>query len=152
MQVKDMMTTNTVCCTPATPLPEAARLMVTHDCGAIPVVETEQHRKPIGMITDRDICCRAVAMNKNPLAMTVGDCMSEGCVSVTPETSVEECGDRMQEAQVRRVVVVDEEGRCCGIVAQADLADAAPQQVAETLSGVSRPIPSASAVGSSAGG
>jgi len=139
MQVKDIMTKDPTCCTPDTNLQEVARLMVEHDCGEIPVVENKQSMKPVGVVTDRDICCRTVAEGKNPLGMTAGDCMSGPCVTVTPEMSVEDCCRVMEENQIRRVPVVDENGACCGIVAQADIAQHAPnQETAEVVKVVSR--------------
>lgn len=93
-------------------------LMVEHDCGAIPVVEDERNRKPVGIVTDRDITCRTVAEGKNPLEMTVGDCMTGSCATVSQKDDVEDCCRIMEENQVRRVPVVDDGG----IVAQADIA------------------------------
>jgi CBS domain-containing protein len=111
-----------------TNLQEVARLMVEHDCGESPVVQSKQNMKLVGVITDRDITCRTVADGKNPLEMTAGDCMSSPCITVTPEMSVEECCQVMEENQVRRVPVVDESGACCGIVAQADIAQHASKR------------------------
>ncbi|HEY8459479.1 MAG TPA: CBS domain-containing protein [Blastocatellia bacterium] len=139
MQVKDIMTREPACCTPDANLQDVARLMVECDCGEIPVVESKQNRKPIGVVTDRDICVRAVAQGKNPLEMTAGDCMSTPCVTVTPEMSVEDCCRVMEENQIRRVPVVDENGVCCGIVSQADIAQhASKQETAEVVREVSR--------------
>jgi len=139
MQVKDIMTRDPACCTPDANLQEVARLMVECDCGEIPVVENRQSMKPVGVVTDRDICCRTVAEGKNPLEMTAGDCMSSPCVTVKPEMSVEDCCQVMEENQIRRVLVVDENGACCGIVAQADIARHAPkQETAEVVKEVSR--------------
>lgn len=138
MHVKDIMTKNTACCTPETKLQDVAQLMVQHDCGCIPVVENTQSRKPVGTITDRDICCRTVAEGKNPLEMKAGDCMTTPTVTVTPETSVEDCCRTMEEKQVRRVPVVDERGGCCGMVAQADVArHVAPQKTGDVVKRVS---------------
>jgi CBS domain-containing protein len=146
MQVKDIMTRDLASCTPGTNLQEVARLMVKGDCGGIPVVENRQSMKPVGVVTDRDICIRTVAEGKNPLEMTAGDCMSGPCVTVTPEMSVEDCGRVMQENQIRRVLVVDESGTCRGIVAQADIAKHAPKQdTAEVVREVSRAAGSRSA-------
>ena len=119
MQVKEVMTADPACCAPDTPLPEVAKMMVDNDCGAIPVLE---NKIPIGVITDRDIVCRLVANNINPLASTAADCMSTPVVTVTPEISLEECSRIMEEKRIRRVPVVDENGACCGIVALADIA------------------------------
>jgi len=139
MQVKDIMTREPSCCTPDTNLQEVARLMVECDCGEIPVVENRQSMKPVGVVTDRDICCRTVAEGKNPLEMTARDCMSSPCVTVTPEIGVEDCCRVMEENQIRRVPVVDERGACCGIVAQADIAQrASERETAEVVKEVSR--------------
>ena len=140
MQVKDIMTKNPACCTPDTNLQEVARLMVELDCGESPVVQSNQSMKVVGVITDRDITCRTVAVGKNPLEMTAGDCMSTPCITVTPEMSVEDCCHVMEENQVRRVPVVDESGACCGIVAQADIAQhASKKETARVVKGVSLP-------------
>lgn len=122
MQVREIMTANPACCTPETSLQETARLMVEHDCGCVPVVENTENMKPVGTITDRDICCRTVAEGKNPLEMTAGDCMTTPVVTVAEDASVDDCCRVMEEKQVRRVPVVDAKGGCCGIVAQADIA------------------------------
>jgi CBS domain-containing protein/YHS domain-containing protein len=121
MQVRDIMTKAPVCCGPDLPLADVARLMVQFDCGGIPIVEPEA-RRPVGLITDRDITCRTIAAGKNPLDLIASDCMSAPVVTVTPDTSVEECCHAMEAHQIRRVPVVDAGGSCCGIVSQADLA------------------------------
>ena len=140
MQVKEIMTRDPACCTPDTPLQEVARLMVEHDCGEIPVVDSRESFKPVGVVTDRDICCRTVAEGKNPLEMTAGDCMSTPCVTVTEDDSVDECCRFLEENQIRRVPVVDQGGRCCGIVAQADIARRASEQdAADVVKEVSQP-------------
>jgi CBS domain-containing protein len=148
MQVKDIMTRDLACCTPDTNLQEVARLMVDCDCGEIPVVENRQRMRPVGVVTDRDICVRTVAEGKNPLQMTAGDCMSSPCVTVTPEMSVEECSRVMKENKIRRVPVVDGSGACRGIVAQADIAQhATKQETAEVVREVSQATRSASRAG-----
>lgn len=138
MHVKDIMTKDPACCTPETKLQEVAQLMVQHDCGCIPVIENTASRKPVGTITDRDICCRTVAEGKNPLEMKASDCMTTPAVTITPETSIEDCCHAMEEKQVRRVPVVDERGGCCGMVAQADVArHVAPHKTGDVVKRVS---------------
>jgi CBS domain-containing protein len=122
MKVREIMTVDPACCTPETSLREAAKMMVDNDCGCLPVVEDEKSMKPVGTITDRDICCRTVAEGKNPLEMKAGDCMSSPVVTISEDADVGDCCRVMEEKQVRRVPVVDERGSCCGIVAQADIA------------------------------
>ena len=122
MQVKDIMTPNPACCNDDTPLEKVARLMVENDCGEIPIVDDENSRRLVGVITDRDIVCRTIADGKNPLDFTAGDCMTTEVVAVTPTTALEECCRLMEDKQIRRVPVVDETGGCVGIVALADIA------------------------------
>ena len=140
MRVRDIMTENPVYGVRETNLQEVAQMMVEYDCGSIPVVENQNTLRPIGVVTDRDIVCRIVAEGLNPLEMTAADCMSSPVVTVTPETSVEACGQLMEDHQVRRIPVIDQNGSICGMVAQADLALNAPRQVtAEVIQEVSEP-------------
>ncbi len=133
------MTKDPACCTPETGLQEVAKMMVDSDCGCIPVVDSQDSKMPVGMITDRDIACRVVAKGQNPLDLTAQDAMTTTVVSVTPETSVEDCCNLMEESQIRRVAVVDEKGSCCGIVAQADIAiNASDKKTAEVVQEVSK--------------
>jgi CBS domain-containing protein len=148
MIVKEVMTPNPACCTSETSLQEVAKLMVDNDCGEIPVVENKDTKKPIGVITDRDIVCRAVAKGNNPLDLTAADCMSAPAITVTPEMSIDECGNILEKNKIRRVPVVDTAGSCCGIVAVADIALRARENVTtEVVREVSEPGAAASAGG-----
>ena len=145
LQVRDVMTQTPTCCTPETNLTEVARLMMENDCGAIPVVNGEKTMTLIGIITDRDITCRTVALGLNPLKLTVGECMSSPSVMVTPETGLDECCKTMEASLVRRIPVVDESGGCCGIVSQADIArNAGIEDTAKVVRQISQPTVSAS--------
>jgi|SRR5947209_2804182 len=148
MQVKDLMTPDPTCCMPDTTLQRVAEMMVEHDCGEIPVVDNVASMLPVGVITDRDITCRTVAKGLNPLTLTVADCMTTPCVTVTPDTSLAECCRILEENQIRRVPVVDAGGTCCGIVALADIAQQdKKRETAEVVKEVSAPSASASAAG-----
>ena len=149
MIVKEIMTNDPACCTSETSLQEVGQMMVDNDCGEIPVVENKETKRPIGVITDRDIVCRTVARGLNPMELTAADCMSEPCVTVTPEMSVEECSRIMEEHKIRRVPVVDSAGSCCGIVALADIVLYAKKTVAaEVVKEVSESTSASSAAGS----
>jgi CBS domain-containing protein len=148
MLVKEVMTTDPACCTSETSLQEVAQMMIDHDCGEIPVVENKQNNLPIGVITDRDIVCRTIAKGINPLDLTVAECISKPCITVTPEMSIEECSRILEANQIRRVPVVDASGCCCGIVSLADIALRARQNiVAEVVKELSEPSAAASAAG-----
>ena len=140
MKVQEIMSNNPACCTRETSLQDVAVLMVEHDCGEIPVVDNTQSKRPVGVITDRDITCRTVALGKNPLELRARDCMSSPAVTVTTQTSVDDCLKLMEENQLRRVPVVDESGCCCGMVSQADIAaNASKGDAGKMVKEVSRP-------------
>ena len=132
MYVRELMTSDPVCCTPETTLEDVARMMRANDCGEIPVIESAQVQKLVGVITDRDIVCRAVADGKAPSTTHVSACMSTPVVTVTPDTSLEDCRQLMEEHQIRRVPVV-KGNDICGIVSQADIAVKAPASATAEL-------------------
>lgn len=120
MTVNGVMTEDPVCCTADTSLVDVAKLMVDNDCGEIPIVDEDMH--PVGVVTDRDITCRTVAKGINPLELTAADCMTSPCLAITADTDLTECCHMLEDHQLRRLLVVDEDGCLCGIVAQADVA------------------------------
>ncbi|MEP7212920.1 MAG: CBS domain-containing protein [Acidobacteriota bacterium] len=139
MNVSEIMTDSPACCTPDTSVHDVAQMMVDNDCGCIPIVESEESGKPVGVVTDRDIVIRAVAEGKNPLDLTAADVMTKSVVTATPNMSVEDCCNLMETQQIRRIAVVDDSGACCGIVAQADIASHADQRkTAEVVQEVSK--------------
>jgi CBS domain-containing protein len=134
---RDIMTPDPVCCSPHTTLDEVAKMMLQNDCGEIPIVDAKDCL--IGVITDRDIVCRAVAQGKNPIGYTVESCMSAPVITVREDDSFEEIVATMEQHQVRRVPVVSDSGICAGIIAQADVARVGPKrEVAELVREVSQ--------------
>jgi CBS domain-containing protein len=147
MKVAQIMSSHPACCTPDMRLQQVAQIFVDHDCGAVPVVDDLVTRRPIGVITDRDIACRAIAAGLNALELTARQCMSSPCVTIGPGASLEECCEAMEKNRVRRVIVIDETGGCCGIVSQADIALAGRiKTVGEVVKEISEPTPSASGI------
>jgi CBS domain-containing protein len=135
----DYMTIDPVCCTPQNTLQEAAYMMTEYDCGEIPVVDSLQNRKIVGVITDRDICCRTVGKGLNPLNMTVQEIMTYPAVTVTEDTDLKRCVELMEKKQIRRIPIIDGELRVIGIISQADIARKENAIVPELLKGVSQP-------------
>lgn len=119
MKVSELMTKNPATAMPSSGLSEVAKMMRDCDCGAIPIVEND---KVVGVITDRDITIRVIADNKNPQDVKVGDVMSKQIVTARVGDDVREVANIMEKHKVRRVPVVDEQGKCVGIVSQADIA------------------------------
>ena len=134
---RDIMTSSPQCCTGETTLNEVANLMVEADCGEIPV--TDASNRLVGVITDRDIVCRAVAKGKNPSAVTAAEIMTEPVVCVNEDSTLDDVMAVMEENQIRRVPVVDASGCCCGIISQADIAlNAREGEVGELVREVSK--------------
>ncbi len=127
MNIKEIMTPDPACCTADDTVQKAAELMVECDCGQIPVVDDTSTKRPIGVITDRDIVCRTIAKGLNPLNMNVGDAMSPSVICINVNDSVEDACYQMEQNQIRRVPVVDADGACIGIVSLADIAKKAPR-------------------------
>ena len=136
--VASIMTSNPACCRIDTPLHAVAQLMIDNDCGGIPVVDMDN--KPIGFVTDRDIAVRAVASGRPGNQAIAGDAMTTPCRTIGADTSLYDCTCLMEAAKIRRVPVVDGDGRLSGIVAIADLALAGKDvATAEVVAKVSRP-------------
>ena len=146
-RVKDVMTPSPACCVPTTPIPEVAMLFTQHDCGSIPVVENKDTGRPVGVVTDRDVACRAVAAGRDLAEMRALDCMTAPCITVAEDMALEDCVALMEGHRIRRIVVVNDSGAVCGIVAQADLARRADGgRVAEVVRTISEPTLAASLV------
>jgi CBS domain-containing protein len=140
MKIRDVMTLNPVCCIPTDTAQRAAQVLRDNNVGSVPVVEDQQSRKLVGMITDRDICCAVVAAGFDPKNTAIQDYMSTDLVTFRDGDNLNECERAMQQNQIRRVPVVDGEGRCIGIVSQADLAlKEKPEKVSKTVAEISKP-------------
>lgn len=133
MRARDVMTAEPTCCTPDTSLEAVARLMVDSDCGAIPVVGDLAARFPVGMITDRDIVIRTLAAGLNPLELSARDCMTMPAITVIADMPLADVLAVLELNQIRRMIVVDHDGRCCGIISQADIAECASRRTAGEL-------------------
>ena len=118
--------------------------MCDHQCGSIPVVRDQTSRYLVGIVTSSDIACRILAQRENPAEKTAQDCMSVSVVTIDPEASLEECCVAMEHNRIRRILVIDANGMCCGIVSLDELAYWVPNEMTATLlRAVVRPLRSA---------
>ena len=120
MKAQELMTPEPCRCRPESTVREAARLMREHDCGCVPVIDGDSMRV-VGVVTDRDIACRCVAEGGGPDTV-VEEIMTKDPHCCHPEDDIAAVEQIMVVGQVRRVPVVDGEGRCIGMISQADLA------------------------------
>jgi CBS domain-containing protein len=118
--VQEAMTSNPTAITPDTTAQEAARLMKSEDVGALPIVEDGRLTY---VITDRDLAVRGVAEGLGT-ETPVSELASKDLVTIDPQQSLEEAARLMAQHQVRRLPVVEEDGRLVGMLAQADVAQA----------------------------
>lgn len=126
MRVHELMTREVSTCVPDTPMSEAARRMWENDCGVVPVVDPESGRV-VAMVTDRDLCMAAFIQNQPLSSLPVRLAMSREVFACSPEDRVDEALERMSEHQVRRLPVLDDEGKLAGILSLNDLAVAFEQ-------------------------
>jgi CBS domain-containing protein len=119
MKVEDVMTKDVRSCAPETDLAAAAMLMWEHDCGTLPVVDDGD--KVVGMITDRDICIAAATKHQDIAGVKVSEVTTGQVYSCTPGQDVSEALETFRQAQVRRLPVVDDEGKLQGILSMNDI-------------------------------
>lgn len=131
--VSDIMSEDIVSLSPDDNIQYAAQRMCDIDVGIMPITDGGEL---LGVITDRDICCRAVAMGRNASQTSVRSIMSGEVVTCGPGTDVKEAVGLMSEHQIRRLMIVDDDRQLVGIVAQADVAtEPGLQQATGTLVG-----------------
>jgi CBS domain-containing protein len=133
--IRELMTENPRTVSSDATVVEAARVMRDDDVGLVPVVDGD---RLVGTVTDRDIAIRVVTEERDPSSTTVREIASTDLVTIDPEQDLGEALRLMAQHQVRRLPVVEEDGRLVGIVAQADVArhgdDTQTGQVVEQIS------------------
>ena len=112
------------------------------DTGVVPVVDSDQSRKIVGVVTDRELCMNRRRRGARPTSTQIHECMTTTVVSCASQDSVEKATELMRENQIRRIPVVDEQHRLMGIVSMADIvgrANVRTTETHETLKTVSAP-------------
>lgn len=138
MKCKEIMTKAIKTCDYNCSVKEAAQIMKKFDTGAVPVVDAM--KKPLGVITDRDITVNAVAENAHPDSVKVLNLMTKHIISVHEDDPIDVAAQKMKEYKVRRVLVVDDEDRLKGIISLADFVFNDKQEASEILEQVSEPV------------
>lgn len=128
MRIADVCSHRVVCVAPETSVEDAARLMHDQDVGALVVVRAGK-RKPIGIVTDRDLAVRAIAPGKNPRAVPVADVMTVSLATCRGNHELLNVMEMMRQRGIRRVPVVDAEGALIGIVTTDDLIGALAEHI-----------------------
>jgi CBS domain-containing protein len=134
MKVQELMTKGVEACSRDSNLAAAAMIMWRMDCGAVPVVND---RKVVGMITDRDICVAVATKHRRAEEIMVGEVASSTLHHVHPDDDVRVALDTMRSERVRRLPVVDDDGRLEGIVSLSDVVRSASKSSGRSRSGIS---------------
>ena len=136
----EVMTKNPVCCLPNDMVAKVAQLMKSKDIGPVPIIENEQTKKLVGIVTDRDLALKIVAEGRDAKSTKAEEVMTPKVVTCHGEDDVQKALDAMSEHQLRRIPVVDNDNRFVGIIAQADVATRVdqPAKTAEVVKDISQ--------------
>lgn len=136
----DVMTKDPVACLPTDMAAKAAGLMKSENVGSIPVVQNEQSRVLVGIVTDRDLALKIVAEGLDAKSTTVESVMTDQVITCLGDDDLQKALDSMSENQVRRIPIVDKDKRIVGIIAQADMATKTnhPKRTAEMVKDISQ--------------
>ncbi|MDQ5818560.1 MAG: CBS domain-containing protein [Actinomycetota bacterium] len=138
LRVRDRMVSSVVTIEPGTGVVDAAKRMIEEEKGPLPIVEGE---RPVAIVTDRDIIAHVVAEGRDPKSMTVQDIASHDLVTIGPEQDIDEARRLMDEHQLDRILVVEDD-KLVGIISEADIrTDEGPLGgVTDTVGGVTEPV------------
>jgi len=135
-KISELMSSNPCAIEADKPVAYAARMMKDEDVGLAPIVEGD---RLVGTLTDRDIVTRVVAEGRDPQSVAVREVASTDLVTIDPQQDLGEALQLMARNQVRRLPVVEEDGRLIGVIAQADVArEAKDKQTGELVEEISK--------------
>ena len=127
MKVKEAMHIGVESALPTTPVAQVAKMMAEHDIGAVPIVDTDGMR---GIVTDRDIACRALANGKSPSEITAKEIMTESPIYCRETEEIDDAVHLMENKQIRRLPVLDQDDKLVGMLSLGDIAHATSQDMA----------------------
>jgi len=136
----EVMTNSPVCCLPDDKVTVVAQMMKRENIGSIPVIENDQTRKLVGIVTDRDLILRILAKGRDANSTKVEAVMTSKVVTCLADDDLQKAMNAMSEHQLRRIPVVDKNYMVVGIIAQADVATRfdQPEKTAAMVKGISR--------------
>jgi CBS domain-containing protein len=140
MKCDVVMTKNPVCCLPNDMVAKVAQLMKRENIGPIPVIENEETRKLVGIVTDRDLALKIVAEGRDAKSTKVEAVMTRKVVTCRAEDDLQIALDAMSKHQLRRIPIVDNDNKILGIISQADVATRIdqPEKTAAVVKGISQ--------------
>jgi CBS domain-containing protein len=139
---KDVMTPSPICCLPTDNVAAVAQIMKRENIGPMPVIDNQETRKLIGIITDRDLAMKIVGEGRDVESTKVEAVMTRKVVTCREDDELQRALKLMSEHQLRRIVIVDHTNMVVGIISQADLATRMnqPEKTAEVVKDISQSI------------
>jgi CBS domain-containing protein len=136
----EVMTKNPICCLPNDIVSKVAQLMKSKNIGPVPIVENEQTKKLLGIVTDRDLALKIVADGRDPKTTRAEEIMTRKVVTCHAEDDLQTALDSMSGHKLRRIPVVDSNNGIVGIIAQADVATRVnqPEKTGEMVRDISQ--------------
>jgi CBS domain-containing protein len=129
MKVQQIMTKAVSSCVPDDTANQAARIMWERDCGFVPVVEDVRTQRVVGVVTDRDLCMAAYTKSRSLDQIRLRELMSTGIRACRAADDVADAEQKMREAQVHRLPVLDDANQLLGVISLADVAREAQREV-----------------------
>jgi CBS domain-containing protein len=136
---RDVMTRNPVSAQPDDTVANVARLMKENDIGPVPIVDGNNSKRLVGIVTDRDLALKVVAAGRDPQTTAVREVMTTSVITCRDDDDIETALDAMSTQQLRRIPVVDDGNMLLGIIAQADIATRmnSPEKTGEVVKEIS---------------
>jgi CBS domain-containing protein len=139
MKARDVMTRDPKAVSPDQPVSDVLRIMRDEDCGIVPITEGNGQGRVVGVVTDRDIALFLGERDEKPSNVRVREVMTTNVIRVAPEDDLSEAERKMEEAQVRRILVTEGD-RLVGVIATADLArETKKKEVGRIMERISEP-------------
>ncbi len=137
---EEIMTPDPICCLATDSIKDVAELMRRENLGPIPVIDNDQSRRVVGILTDRDLVLKVIAEGFDSETVKAETIMTRKVVACRADDNVQKAIDAMSEHQLRRVVIVDNVNKILGIISQADVATRVdePQKTAKMVKEVSQ--------------
>jgi CBS domain-containing protein len=119
MRVRNVMKKDVKFCPPEATLADVAKVMAKNDCGVVPIVDAQ--KRVVGMVTDRDVCLEVGTKDRLPSRVSVREIMKRRVYGCGPDEEIQAALEQMRNRKVRRLPVLDENGRLCGILSLDDV-------------------------------
>jgi len=138
-KAREVMTKELVYASPQDTVSHVAELMKMEDIGPVLIVDNEESRRLVGIVTDRDLVLKVIAEGQDPKTTRVEEVMSKKLVTCRADDDVENAMKAMAQYQLRRIPVVEDDNRLVGIISQADIATRVgePEKTAEVVKEIS---------------